>query len=168
MKLFDPTRKEFYRTPEHNFRYGVLEVVALAPSAVLIIATLTGHLNYTPLTTGLLGGTFCLAFMVMGVILNQKIVVSRRGIEYHVGWSHMEAKWKDVEKIVFRWDLFPKTEGLLISKLGELPLLLSKLFIPLSLFAENWRDAELGEAIKKYAPHLFEPNTSPLERTSTH
>jgi len=160
VKIFDPTRKEFYRTPEQNFRYGVLEVVALAPSAILIIATVSGHLDYTPFATGLLGGSFCLAFMVMSVILNQKIVVTHTGIEYHAGWSHIEAKWRDVEKIVFKWDPFPQIEGLIVAKSGQLPLLLSTLFIPLSLFAENWRDAELGKHIKKYAPHLFEKNIS--------
>jgi hypothetical protein len=29
-------------------------------------------------------------------------------------------------------------------------------FIPLSMFSDNWRDSELGQQIKQYAPHLFE------------
>ena len=28
--------------------------------------------------------------------------------------------------------------------------------IPLSCFSNNWRDSELGQQIKQYAPHLFE------------
>lgn len=156
MKLFDPTRKEFYRTAKHNFLYTVLECAAMAPAALLIYAGLTNHLDPTPLVAGLFGGSFCLATGMIGMVLNQKLVVARSGIEYHVGLSRIKASWKDVEKIVSRWDLFPHTEGLIVPKTGELPLLLSKLFIPLSLFAENWRESELGREIKKHAPHLFD------------
>ena len=28
-------------------------------------------------------------------------------------------------------------------------------FIPLSIFINNWRNSELGQQIKQYAPHLF-------------
>ena len=156
MKLFDPTRKEFYRTPKHNFLYSVLEFAAMAPAAVLIYAGLTNQLHPTPFVAGLFGGSFCLATGMIGIALNQKLVVARSGIEYHVGLSRIKASWKDVERIVSRWDVFPKTEGLIVPKTGELPLLLSKLFIPLSLFAENWRESELGLEIKKHAPHLFD------------
>ena len=155
MNRFDPTRKEFHRTSKHNFRYSVLEFFAMAPFAILIYAALTDRLNESPFVGGLFGGSFCIAVGMIGMVLNQKIVISRNGIEYHAGWSRIEATWKDVEKIVFRWDLFDKTEGLLVPKTGEMPLLLSKLFIPLSLFANDWRESELGEEIKKNAPHLF-------------
>jgi hypothetical protein len=156
MKLFDPTRKEFYRTPKHNFLYSVLEFAAMTPAAVLIYAGLTNHLDPTPFVAGLFGGSFCMATGMIGIVLNQKLVVAHSGIEYHVGLSRIKASWKDVEKIVSRWDVFPKTEGLIVPKTGELPLLLSKLFIPLSLFAENWRESDLGQEIKKHAPHLFD------------
>jgi hypothetical protein len=33
-------------------------------------------------------------------------------------------------------------------------------FIPLSPFDKNWRDSELGQQIKQYAPHLFEKEKS--------
>jgi len=156
MKLFDPTRREFFRTPKHNLRYSVMELIAMAPAAFLIYSGLTNQLHPTPFIAGLFGGSFCLATAMIGIVLNQKLVVARKGIEYHVGLSHIEASWKDIEKIVSRWDLFPKTEGLIVPKTGDLPLLLSKLFIPLSLFAENWRESELGLEIKKHAPHLFD------------
>lgn len=156
MKFLDPTRKEFYRTARHNLRYNVLEFMAMLPFAVLIYAAVTHHLNDTPFVGGLFGGSFCVAISMISMVLNQKIVVTRYGIEYHVGWSRIETKWKDIERIVFRWDLFPKTEGLLIPRTESLSSSLSELFIPLSLFAENWRESELGEEIKKNAPHLFE------------
>jgi hypothetical protein len=156
MKLFDPTRKEYYRTRKQNFLYTVLEFAAMAPAAILIYAGLTNQLNPTPFVAGLFGGSFCMATAMIGMVLNQKLVVARSGIEYHVGLSRIRARWKDVEKIASRWDLFPRTEGLIVPKTGELPLLLSKLFIPLSLFAENWRESELGLEIRKHAPHLFE------------
>ena len=156
MKLFDPTRKEYYRTRKHNFLYTLLEFLTMAPAALLIRAGLTNQLHPTPLVAGLFGGSFCLATGMIGIVINQKLVIAHKGIEYHVGLSRIEVRWKDVEKIVSRWDVFPKTEGLIVPKTGDLPLLLSKLFIPLSLFAENWRESDLGLEIKKHAPHLFD------------
>ena len=156
MKLFDPTRKEFYRTRKHNLLYTVLEFAAMAPAAYLIYAALTDHLPRTPFVAGLFGGSFCVAATMIGMMINQKLVVARKGIEYHVGWSRIEASWKDIEKIVSRWDVLPHWESLIVPKTGELPILLSKLYIPLFLFAENWRESELGLEIKKHAPHLFE------------
>src|SRR5215510_2274596 len=122
MKFFDPTRKEFYRTAKHNLRYTVLEFAAMLPFALLMYAALTKHLIQSPLLGGLFGGSFCMATGMIGMVLNQKIVVTRHGIEYHVGWSRMEARWKDVAKIVSRWEPFPQTEGLLVPTTRQLPL----------------------------------------------
>src|SRR5215510_12796556 len=99
MKLFDPTRKEFYRTRKHNLLYTGLEFAAIAPAAYLIYAALTDHLHPTPFVAGLFGGSFCVAATMIGMVLNQKLVVARKGIEYHVGWSRIEVSWKDIEKI---------------------------------------------------------------------
>jgi hypothetical protein len=158
MSHYDPTRKEFFRTPKHNLLYNVLEFIAILPFIVLAYAALTQKLHQTPLLGGLFGGSFTVALGMISMVLNQKLVISQIGIEYHVGWSRMEVRWKNIASIGFRWGPFPGMEGLLVPSTGK--LLLSEMFIPLSLFADNWRDSELGGQIRKYAPHLLEKENS--------
>jgi hypothetical protein len=159
MRFHDPTRKEFHRTPRIDLLYGLIEVLTLLPAAGLTVFSFTGRLHITPLIGGLLGGCLSMAVAMLGVIFNQRIVINHRGIDYRVGWVRIESKWAEMERIASQWDLFP-TEGIVVPKSGSIPLLLSKRFIPLSLFAENWRQSELGGHIKQYAPHLFAPKSS--------
>jgi len=164
MRFHDPTRKEFHRTPRIDLLYGLIEVLALLPAAGLTVFSFTDHLNFTPLTSALLGGSLSMAVAMLGVIFNQRIVINHRGIDYRVGWVRIESKWVDMEKIASQWDLFP-TKGIVVPKSGSIPLLLSMRFIPLSLFAENWRESDLGGHIQQYAPHLFLPNPSETPET---
>jgi len=154
MSRFDPTRKEFYRTPKLNLLYNALEFLAMLPFMVLAYEALTNKLHPTPLIGGLFGGSFTLAIGMISIVLNQKLVITHIGIEYYVGWARMEARWKDIASIGFRWGPLPRMEGLLVPATGQVPPF--EKFIPLSLFADNWRDSELGGQIKKYAPHLLE------------
>ena len=94
----------------------------------------------------------------------QRILLSEQGIEYAKPYLSFEAKWQNIEKIDFRWSMIGKLEGLYIPqnlitiKVGnnwELLSLFKQVFIPLSGFSESWRDTELGQHIKQYAPHLF-------------
>jgi hypothetical protein len=65
----------------------------------------------------------------------------------------MYARWKDITSLGFRWGPLPRMEGLLVPAAGQVTPF--EKFIPLSIFAEDWRDSELGGQIKKYAPHLW-------------
>ena len=108
-------------------------------------------------------------------ILNEHLVVSEKGIEYYSPWLIMEAKWEKIEKISTNWHNCLRVESLLIDNsqirikkwtfpdrgpstpLEKFP---HKTIIPISCFADNWRDSELGQQIKQYAPHLFEKEKS--------
>jgi hypothetical protein len=158
MNHLDPTRKEFYRTRKHNLLYNALEFAAILPFIILAYEALTNGLKPTPLIGGLFGGSFTLAIGMISIVLNQKLIISRAGIEYHVGWARMEAKWKDVTGLGFRWGPLPRMEGLLVPATGERTPF--EKFIPLSIFADDWRASELGGQIKKYAPHLLESESS--------
>ena len=105
-------------------------------------------------------------------LLKRKVdVVSENGIEYHTPWLIIETKWIGVEKISFSWHDGFRYECLLVDnsqthiRKWSLPErypptpfmgMQYKTVFPLSCFAENWRDSELGQQIKQYAPHLFE------------
>lgn len=96
------------------------------------------------------------------------ITVSRSGVVWHSLGFTLSASWEDIEKISHSIYGFSIQEGLSITKLkvrineegGYLPTPWQspplKPFIPLSCFGDNWRDSELGQQIKQYAPHLFE------------
>ncbi|MFT3892624.1 MAG: hypothetical protein QM730_13395 [Anaerolineales bacterium] len=160
MSLFDPTRKEFYRTSKLNILYNALEFLAMLPFIVLAYEALTNKLHATPLIGGLFGGSFTLAIGMISIVLNQKLIVTRTGLEYHVGWSRMEVHWKDISSIGFRWGPLPRMEGFLVPATGQRTPF--EQFIPLSIFADDWRDSELGNQIKKYAPHLLEKASIPV------
>ncbi|HAE60390.1 MAG TPA: hypothetical protein DCG54_13015 [Anaerolineae bacterium] len=89
----------------------------------------------------------------------QSITIAPDGIFYYI---------KPFQKIQVGWDGFQKTgkilfrEGLFIkeSYLIANGKALYITFIPLSTFAKNWRDSDLGQQIKQYAPHLFEKEKS--------
>ncbi len=102
------------------------------------------------------------------------IVVNDQGIEYNTNRVVFKAIWKDLEKLSSGWHEQIKQEGIIVDKLKlkttnsfqQLPTKeyflskTTKAFIPLSCFADKWRDSELGQQIKQYAPHLFEKEKS--------
>lgn len=110
-------------------------------------------------------------FFIIGVILaivdiyEQRIVINQQGIMYYgVGFA-IEVEWKNFMKIDA--DFLLGEEGLFVSRshviakfqyfnLKPYKGFREKFFVPLSRFQKNWRDSELGQQIKQYAPHLFE------------
>ena len=102
------------------------------------------------------------------------ILVSEEGITYNSPRVVFIAKWQDLEKLSPGWHEQIKQEGLIVDKLKlktknllrqlpskeYFPRKSPKAFIPLSCFANNWRDSELGGQIKQYAPHLFKKEKS--------
>lgn len=96
------------------------------------------------------------------------IIVSRNGLVWHSLGFTLSTSWEDIEGISHRVYGFSIQEGLAVTRLrlrlhnpvGFLPTAWHsppvKPFIPLSCFVPNWRDSELGQQIKKHAPHLFQ------------
>ena len=112
-----------------------------------------------------------LAFL--GMLLNryydEKLIVSEEGIEYYRGIIGIKVPWDRFRRIGYFWF----REGLFIrngyittmnpifpawTAYGGFPFYV---FVPMSSFADNWRDSDLGEQIKQYVPQLFiRDNTS--------
>jgi hypothetical protein len=99
----------------------------------------------------------------------EHVVVSEKGIEYSRPGLILEAKWEGVSKVATYWHQGFRQECLLIDNsqvrikkwsLGSIPgpfeFVPRNTIIPLSCFSDNWRDSELGQQIKQYAPHLFQ------------
>jgi len=105
----------------------------------------------------------------MYMVYSNKITLSDTGIEYSNGLNSVSTEWEAAESISLGWYL-TKQETIIINepvikrKTVSISSLLTgsisknripKSFIPLECFADNWRDSELGQQIKQYAPHLF-------------
>jgi hypothetical protein len=90
-------------------------------------------------------------------ISGQSITVSSNGIFYYRRpFLKIQVGWDGFQKIgtfLFREGLFIK-ESYLIANGKSLFIT----FVPLSIFAKNWRDSDLGQQIRQYAPHLFDIN----------
>lgn len=109
---------------------------------------------------------------------NESIVLTENNIVYTTSGITIRAYWNDIEEIkrIFIYVFGSRQDCLVIdqSKVkitstdlrGQFlsPLSagwnLQKAIIPLSHFAPNWRDSELGQQIKQYAPHLFDKEKS--------
>ncbi len=102
----------------------------------------------------------------------ERVTLSDSGIEYHRIGLTFHTKWENLRDINTHWFSFFEQEGISLD-----PDLIritewwqgsyktyggwsQKVFIPLSKFSDNWRDSELGQQIKQYAPHLFEKEKS--------
>jgi hypothetical protein len=106
----------------------------------------------------------CLALLMAYSAVQIRLVISPEGVEYYqVGYS-VRTSWDNVARIGEIPAGRIMAEGLV---LYESALFVDRLFsgvkyiqtrgqvIPLSLFKRDWVDSDLGQEIKKYAPHLF-------------
>ena len=92
----------------------------------------------------------------------EQMTLSANGIQYRTFGRSVFAHWKNLERIGATRRA-NNLEGVFASLQPEntkvwLPgiSLGKEIFIPLAIFADNWRDSDLGKRIKQYAPHLFE------------
>ncbi len=89
------------------------------------------------------------------------MTLSADGIQYHAFGRSLFIRWENLKRLGKTGR--DHTEGVFASYqptdakvwLPGMPFG-EEAFIPLSIFAENWRDSELGQQIKQSAPHLFE------------
>jgi len=100
-------------------------------------------------------------------MVSEKIGISDKGIEYHRLGLTFSTKWENVRKLDTQW--FPPFEQEGISLDPDQIRITEwwsgtyttcggwsrKSFISFSKFSANWRDSELGQQIKEYAPHLL-------------
>lgn len=94
----------------------------------------------------------------------QSVKIASTKIYYRTIGYNVEIEWHNIKRIGEYKNLFWKYEGLYLNKSeGAVTVWFPgarfdrpEVFIPLSVFADNWRDSELGQKIKQYAPHLFQ------------
>jgi hypothetical protein len=99
-------------------------------------------------------------------LLKTHIQFSNGKFEYRTFLISYSAKWNEISKIETKKNRF-KQEGIYIKSqtakgspvIGKHPDGLD-VFIPIFMFLESWRESELGQQIKQYAPHLFEQEKS--------
>jgi hypothetical protein len=92
----------------------------------------------------------------------EKMTLSTNGIQYHTFGRSIFVRWANLERIGAT-SRAKNIEGVFAPCqpddtrvwLPGIPLG-KEIFIPLAIFADNWRDSNLGQQIKQYAPHLFE------------
>jgi hypothetical protein len=110
-------------------------------------------------------------FITLRTLEQESITITDKTIEYQKLGSRFEVHWNDIERISRLWyaRYGIKQDCLVFNKskvrtldmyfLGSLYsvriLNPQEAFIPLSPFADIWRDSDLGQQIKQYAPHLF-------------
>ncbi|RJP55579.1 MAG: hypothetical protein C4583_00400 [Anaerolineaceae bacterium] len=94
----------------------------------------------------------------------EKLLLSPTGIEYHAFSYMVYSEWGDLNRIGNDPSYLRRKTECIVTKSNNVKnrIPFRWLFrmertncIPVSLFFENWRDSELGQQIKQYAPHLF-------------
>ncbi len=106
----------------------------------------------------------CIAILMAYSAIQIRLVTSPEGIEYYqVGYS-VRTTWDNLAQIgaipagrIMVEGLILREPALFVDKwlAGVKYIQTRGQLIPLSLFKRNWLDSELGEDIRKYAPHLF-------------
>lgn len=161
--------KKYYLTNRYKLLFGSIWV---SPLIIIIPLCILFYFSLLKAGTVIISGLFVVGEIRSAVhrTYSEYIVISQDEITYHTALSIIKANWANVEIIkTSRWWFF-KPEGLIVdnsevkmrSFVSSVSLSLSrsfmssKRFIPLSAFSENWRDSELGQQIKQYAPHLFQ------------
>ncbi len=163
----------YYLTSRSKYIYFSVSLLMLIAMIGLFVCIFPHILCLRVYLVGL--GLFGI-YNIIQTLRIEHIVVSEKGIEYYAPGVVFETDWKSIEKISVNWRYGFRHDCLLIDNsqirmkkwsffLGRnLPMPFEffsrKALIPLSGFSEKWRDSQLGQQIKEYAPHLFEKEES--------
>ena len=159
--------KKYYLTNRYKLLFGSIWLTPL----ILIVPMCILFYSLFPLTTWMLMAILFIGGEILSAIYrvySEYLILSESGIVYHTALNSTKANWADVEKVPrFPWWFF-KTDGLFViqpefkskslsfSSLFDKSWMNKRHFIPLGIFSENWRDAELVQQLKQCAPHLFQ------------
>ena len=162
--------KKYYLTPRFRFLHSISGLVFSAFITIFLFIFRDIPL-FNLFFVALLIFTIISAIYWIG---RENITISDKGIEYEGPDVAFVTNWDSVEIITSGWYLPARVEGIVVDKslirvikmaLGTIKRfpfwgVSQRVFIPLSCFADNWRDSELGQQIKQYAPHLFKKEKS--------
>lgn len=172
MVIVDASMKNYYLATYFVYLYTALSILPI----IIFFGFVLGLSVYANHTLDGIPVYFFPYLLLLGIgavlftlykSIHEHIAVSENGIEYHSPWSILETNWGSIEKISYGWHNQWRLEGLLVDTFSirikrhslldrYLPVFSSqRMIIPLSCFSNNWRESELGEQIKQYAPQLF-------------
>ena len=158
---------QYYVTQKWKWYYGIMSLVFITGFLALLWGILNPAepMNAQKICSLPIPALFSL-FIAFQFIYGffQNITLSSDGIYYRSFGYNAFIAWENTKNIGTYSRAFWHFAGIYFDKAaGELEVWFpgayfgrSEVFIPLSLFSENWRDSELGQQIKQYAPHLFE------------
>ena len=163
----------YYLTKHAKRIYSITSLIA---SAAIISLFVYFSRNLLCMQLYFLGFGIFSIYALFQKLENEHIVLIEKGIEYNAPGVIFETDWESIEQVSNHWRHGYVHECLVVDNsririrkwtffLGgrNIPTPLfsfEKTIIPLSCFADNWRDSELGQQIKQYAPHLFEKEKS--------
>jgi hypothetical protein len=145
-----------------SFRISAAEFALVA----LYVGSMMPSTDLTKIT-GIILLIIILAALFFGAIYAyrgffEKMTLSINGIRYQAFGSSVFVRWANLERIGAT-NRAKNIEGVFATCQPEdinvwlpgMPLG-KEIFILLAIFADNWRDSDLGRKVKQYAPHLFE------------
>jgi hypothetical protein len=150
--------KTYYATPLWKV------ILVLVPN--ITIALIITALAYFESFFIIVYAVFGMLWFVMAIYVANKtrIVIDEKGIEYYVPLNFAyRVGWGNINEVGYYWF----REGLCVDKTSIEIIYDSRRtyatlmdfgqfsFIPLSIFAKDWKKADIGQHIKQYAPHLF-------------
>ena len=159
--------KSYYLTNRSKYLYAGLSAIVLVAFFLVVYY----FRNAVCFSLYILGFGILSGYYTIHKIRNEHITISKNGIEYHSPWIIIETGWESVEKISHYWHDGFRYECLLVDnsqtrikkwsfpdRYPPTPLegFPHKTIFPLSCYAYNWRNSELGQQIKLFAPQLFE------------
>jgi hypothetical protein len=109
-------------------------------------------------------------FSALLIISSVNLIISESGIVYNLlfrlsikanwtqfeGISSIRSRFGEQEYLIGNTSDFKLPTLILPSMTGKVRTISRKFIVPIEWFAENWREAELGQQIKQYAPDLFQ------------
>ncbi len=143
-------RKTYYRKSQFN---------SFVLFAVLVIFTV---LTKAPMPLVVMLALFAVLMAYSAIQI--RLVISPEGVEYYQVDYSVKTTWNNVARVGEIPAGRIMVEGLILyesaifvdSWLSGVKYIQTRgKLIPLSLFKREWLDSELGQNIKKYAPHLF-------------
>lgn len=163
--------QKFNLIPRHKFLYLLVGEFSLLPFLFIL---------YSIWKVPIFNLSFVLLILLTEIrfiywIKQESITISDVGIIYDTPGMILEVRWEDLYKISHCWRFLIRQECLVVDvskmKIRQWAAYANSYSsiwenypqnaaIPLSCFDRHWRDSELGEKIKQYAPHLFEKEKS--------
>ena len=160
--------KSYFLTRRSQYYYSAFTLIGLI---VILSAYIYFARNLICAQIYFLGIGLYAFYILFKKLKDEHLSISQEGVEYSAPGINFEVRWNDFEKISTHWRYGFHHECLLVSNAkvrvkkwrggnfgipAPANFWTEKTIVPLSCFAKNWRDTELGVQIKQYAPHLFE------------